>query len=338
MKILISGASGMVGSHVLKHLLETTDNTFVTISSWKHKGEPKKLLWAMQGNENRVKIITHDLTAPFTRGVKQEIGNVDMILNIASDSHVDRSIDEPVDFIQNNVNLSLTMLEFAREIKPKLFLQFSTDEVYGVANDGVNHAEWSPIIPSNPYSASKACQEAIAISYWRTYGVPVVITNTMNVFSEQQDWEKYIPLCVKKILSGEELTIHAYPGETRAGSRFYIHANSVAEAVKFIIDKPVGTYPQVDKPDRYNIVGDKEIDNLELAQSIAKILDRDLNYKLVDFHSSRPGHDTRYALDGTKLANEGWKPTANFEDKLKETVARLYTKYGVYFDYEKENN
>jgi len=327
MKILLTGSSGMVGSHVLKYLLENTDHEFVCICGWEHKGEPAKVQWAMKGYESRVKVITHDLSKPFTPRIEKAIGTPNIILNIASDSHVDRSIDEPVDFVQNNVNLALTMLEFARKVKPQLFLQFSTDEVYGVAPEGINHAEWSPIIPSNPYSASKAAQEAIAISYWRTYGVPVVITNTMNVYSEQQDWEKFIPLCVNKILKGEELTVHAYPGATKAGSRFYIHANSVAEAVNFIMNKPVGLYPNTDKPDRYNIVGDVEMDNLTLAQTIATILDKELKYKLVDFHSSRPGHDTRYALDGTKLAQEGWQPSQNFNEKIKETVLKLKERF-----------
>lgn len=326
-KILISGCSGMVGSHVLKYFLENTDHEFVCVCGWEHKGEPAKVQWAMKGHESRVKVITHDLSKPFTPRIEKALGTPDIILNIASDSHVDRSIDEPVDFIQNNVNIALTMLEFARKVKPILFLQFSTDEVYGVAPEGINHTEWSPIIPSNPYSASKACQEAIAISYWRTYGVPVVITNTMNVYSEQQDWEKFIPLCVNKILKGEELTVHAYPGATKAGSRFYIHANSVAEAVNFIMNKPVGLYPNTDRPDRYNIVGDVEMDNLSLAKVIACILNKQLNYKLVDFHSSRPGHDTRYALDGTKLAQMGWQPSQNFNSKIEETVLKLKERF-----------
>ena len=325
--VLISGASGMVASHVLKYLLKHTNYDFIAVCGWEHKGEPEKVLWAMEGYKDRVKVITHDLSKPFTPRVKRAIGQVDIILNIASDSHVDRSITEPVDFIQNNVNLALTMLEFAREVKPKLFLQFSTDEVYGVAPEGTNHVEWSPIIPSNPYSASKAAQEAIAISYWRTYGVPVVITNTMNVYTENQDWEKFIPLCVNKIMKGGELTIHAYPGATKAGSRFYIHADSVAEAVNFIMNKPVGLYPETDKPDRYNIVGDVEMDNLSLAKVISCVLQKPLNYKLVDFHSSRPGHDTRYALDGTKLAQAGWSPTKNFDVKIEETVLKLKQRY-----------
>ncbi len=325
--VLISGASGMVASHVLKYLLKHTNYDFVAVCGWEHKGEPEKVLWAMEGYKERVKVITHDLSKPFTPRVKKAIGKVDYILNIASESHVDRSIEEPVDFIQNNVNLVLTMLEYAREVKPKLFLQFSTDEVMGAAAENHSHKEWESHIPSNPYAASKAAQEDIAISYWRTYGVPVLITNTMNVFSPHQDWEKFIPLCVKKILSGEEITIHAYPGATKAGSRFYIHADSVAEAVKFLMEKPTNLYPNADRPDRYNIVGDKEVDNLTLAKTIADILGKHPMYKLVDFHSSRPGHDAKYSLSGEKLANEGWKPTSNFDERIREVVLQLKTKY-----------
>lgn len=326
MKILLTGSSGMIGSNILNFLLKTTNDSFVCVESFTRKGEPFNLDKAVS-DWSRVKVITHDLAVPFTEKTKKEIGEIDMILNIASDSHVDRSITHPVDFIQNNVNLAINMLELAREKKPKLFLQFSTDEVYGAAKENELHAEWSPIIPSNPYSASKACQEAIAISYWRTYGVPVIITNTMNVFCENQDWEKYIPLCVKKILLNEEIAIHSYPGATKAGSRFYIHTQSVAEAVRFLISKPVSLYPDSDKPDRYNIVGDREVNNLELAKLIACILKKPLKYKLVDFHSQRPGHDTRYALDGTTLKNFGWNPTQNFDFKIEETVLKLKERF-----------
>ena len=219
------------------------------------------------------------------------------------------------------------MLELARKVKPKLFLQFSTDEVYGSVPDGYSSKEWDAIVPSNPYSASKAAQEALAISYWRTYGVPVIITNTMNVYSSTQDWEKFIPLCVKRIETGEEIKIHAYPDKKRAGTRFYIHADSVAEAIKFIIDNvPPKTHPQADRPERINIVGETEIDNLSLALEIGKTLDKAVKYELVDFHSSRSGHDLRYALDGQKLAELGWKPSQNFYEKLKNTVLELKAK------------
>lgn len=324
MRILITGVSGQVGYHVAKTLLEA-GHEVIGVASLDHKGKADNLEELL--DHTLFRVIGHDLNYEFTTGDKNEIGNVDIILNIASESHVDRSITDPVPFIKNNINLTLNMLELACEVKPKLFLQFSTDESFGVAPEGTNHHEWSPHIPSNPYAASKAAQEDIAISYWRTYGVPVVITNTMNIFSDIQDWEKFIPLCVKKILSGEEITIHAYPGATKAGSRFYIHADSVGEAIKFLIEKPVGLYPNVDRPDRYNIVGDKEVDNLTLALTIGAILGKEVKYTLTDAHSERPGHDVRYGLDGTKLALAGWKPTQNFEEKLHQTVLKLKEKF-----------
>lgn len=323
MRILLSGCSGQVGYHVSKMLLEK-GHEVIGVFTLDHKGKRENI-------EDLLKYgnflpFEKDLDYEFNSAEKITLSSIDIVLNIASESHVDRSITDPVPFIKNNINLTLNLLELAREIKPKLFLQFSTDESFGVAPEGINHHEWSAHIPSNPYAASKAAQEDIAISYWRTYGVPVVITNTMNIFSEIQDWEKFIPLCVKKILSNEEITIHAYPGATKAGSRFYIHADSVAEAINFLINKPVNLYPNVDRPDRYNIVGDKEVDNLTLALTIGNVLGKEVKYQLTDAHSERPGHDVRYGLDGTKLAQAGWQPTANFEEKLKEVVLKLKNK------------
>lgn len=322
-KILLTGAAGFVGSHILSHLLKHTNYEIVCVCSWRHRGAPFRILddKNYQDNKERVKIITHDLISPFTEDVKRQIGKPQIILNIASESHVDRSITEPVSFIQNNVNLVLNMLEFAREIKPEVFLQFSTDEVYGQAPLGVDHKEWSPIIPSNPYSASKAAQEAIAISYWRTYGVPLIITNGMNIFGERQDKEKFVQLCIDRVENGEEIVIHGYPDGKTAGSRFYIHARNVADAILHIINTVKPTlYPNVDRPERFNIVGEVEIDNLTMAQIIAKYVGKDLKYKMVDFHSSRPGHDCRYALNGEKLAKTGWKPKVSFDQSLKKVV------------------
>ena len=323
MKILLTGVSGFVGSHVLSHLLKNTDHEIVGIASWKHKGIPTRILddKNYQDHKDRVTILTHDLVSPFTEDTKKAIGQVDIILNIASDSHVDRSITDPVPFVQNNVNLVLNMLEFAREIKPKMFLQFSTDEVYGQAPIGINHKEWSPIVPSNPYSASKAAQEAVAISYWRTYSVPLIITNTMNVFGERQDKEKFVQLCIDRAVSGEKIFIHSYPDGKTAGSRFYIHARNVADAILFIMNNVTPRmYPDFETPERFNVVGEKEVDNLTMAKLIAEYVGKPLNYELINFHSSRPGHDCRYALDGSKLAELGWKPKVDFEKSLKKTV------------------
>ena len=321
-RCLLTGAAGFFGSHLLRHLLINTDWEFVCPCSWTHKGTPERIAEALAGqDDSRVTIITHDLTAPFTETTKKRIGHIDTILNIASNSHVNRSIEFPGEFILDNTALAYNMLEYAREMKPQVFLQFSTDEVYGVAPDGVFHKEWDKIIPSNPYSASKAAQEATAIAYWRTYNVPVVITNTMNMFGETQDAEKYTAMLTKKIFNGETVTVHG--SEDSVGSRFYLHARNAADAVLFILNNlPPALYDEGKnlQPDRYNIVGDVEMDNLNLAKLVAKMLGKELKYQLVDFHTGRPGHDRRYALDGTKLKEAGWVAPLGFEESLQRSI------------------
>jgi dTDP-glucose 4,6-dehydratase len=218
--------------------------------------------------------------------------------------------------------LILNMLEYAREVKPEVFIQISTDEVYGVAPIGVEFPEWSSVVPSNPYSASKAAQEAICIGYWRTYGVPVVITTTMNNYGQRQDKEKFVPLVIRKVLAGETVTLHAYPGCQVAGSRFYLHARNHADAVlhllKGIIPK---LYANGDAlPDRFNVVGDREVNNLDMAQFIARVVGKELRYVMTDSHLSRPGHDTRYALDGSAMRKIGWRAPVDFEESLEATI------------------
>ncbi len=322
-RVLITGISGFVGSHLMSHALKNTDWDIVGIASWRHKGMPTRVAEDENYKKDidRVKIITHDLNAPFTPDLIERIGHIDVILNLASDSHVDRSITDPVPFVTNNVAVALNMLELAREIKPELFIQFSTDEVYGQAKKEEYHKEWDCIKPSNPYSASKACQEAIAISYWRTYGVPLIITNTMNIYGQYQDKEKFVPLVIDKIMKGETVYIHGYPDKKEAGTRFYLHARNIADAITFIVNnvKPK-LYPEIDRPERFNVVGEVELDNLTLAQTIAGLLGKELKYEIVSFHASRPGHDLRYALDGKKLQDYGHKYPVSFEDSLKATV------------------
>lgn len=323
MRILLTGASGFLGSHMLEHLLVKTDWDIICPCSWKHKGVPERILESKhyQANKDRVTVITHDLTSPFTPQTVKSMGDIDYVINMASESHVDRSITDPVPFVKNNVDIALTMLELARELKPKKFIQFSTDEVYGVAPEGVNHAEWSKILPSNPYAASKASQEAIAISYWRTYSVPVIISNTMNLFGERQDAEKYTSMLTRKILADETVTVHG--NENYIGSRFYLHARNACDAVLYILQNIEPTmFDDGDKtmPERFNVVGDREITNLEMAEIVAEALGKELKYELVDFHATRSGHDRRYALDGTKLKEAGWVPPITFQEGMKKTV------------------
>ena len=317
--IVITGSAGFIGTHLVEHIIENTDWNVVGIDSFRHRGDSQRVFQ----DPKRYKVLTHDLSTPLSKRLIDKIGHVDYIVNMASESHVDRSITDPVNFILNNVNVAINMLEYARVAKPKMFIQISTDEVYGPALHDVRHAEWATILPSNPYSGSKAAQEAIAISYWRTFSVPVVITNTMNNIGEYQDCEKFVPMIINKINSGGTVTIHGKEGDI--GSRFYLHAKNKVDAVLFILKntEPTMYFDNIDEiiiPDKYNIVGDVEINNLELAQMISDIMGKELKYVLEDFHSSRPGHDRRYALDGSKLASMGWVSPVPFHESLKKTV------------------
>ncbi len=189
-RVLVTGAAGFIGHHFVEHVLKTTDWEVVGIASFRHRGCPLRLRHLIE--DPRFELITTDLAAPITLRVAEMIGEVDQIVNFASESHVDRSIDAPRPFVINNVELMLTVLEYARIVRPSRIIQVSTDEVYGPALFGERHAEWSPIIPSNPYSASKAAQEALGVAYWRTFGLPIVLINSMNLVGERQDGEKFL--------------------------------------------------------------------------------------------------------------------------------------------------
>ncbi|MHA1305429.1 MAG: dTDP-glucose 4,6-dehydratase [Candidatus Heimdallarchaeaceae archaeon] len=321
-KIVITGGAGFVGSHIVEHFLKETDWDIIVLDKLTYASSGFDRLKDIDCFDNkRVHIFTADLNEPISEGVRKEIGEVDYIVNLASESHVDNSIADPVNFVKNNINLVLNMLEWARTFKTlKKFIQFSTDEVYGTAPEGRDYKEGNRFNPGNPYSASKAAQECLAMAYKNTYGVPVVITNTMNVIGERQHPEKFVPLCIRKILNGETITIHANKDKTKAGTRFYIHARNVAKAIHFIL----GLDEEMDKIDaekgKFNIVGEKEISNLELAQMIAKHLGKELKYEMVDFHSSRPGHDLRYSLDGSKLKELGFEFPKTLEESLFKTI------------------
>lgn len=322
-RVLLSGISGSIGIHTFGHIMANTDWEVVGIASFKHKGLCDRLALDLKCHPDRVDrltIITHDLEAPFSDMTIKKIGHIDYIINMGSLSDVYASIVDPVPFVKNNVSLVLNMLELARKIKPSTFIQISTDEVYGPTDGKTGLPEWSPILPSNPYAASKAAQEAIAISYWRTYGVPLIITNTMNNFGEMQQSDKFPVMIQKKVAAGETVTIHAEPnGEI--GSRSYIHSRNFSDALLFILNNVTPKmYGEAMMPERFNIAGDKQLNNLELAQLIAKLMGKELKYEIVDSTTNRPGHDPHYGLDDTKLKNLGWKAPVSFEESLSNTV------------------
>lgn len=326
MHVLATGVAGFAGHHLVEHILAVTDWRITGLASFRHYGCPQRLAHIKQGD--RFRVLYADLKAPLTPRTIDAIGDVDVVINAASESHVDRSISEPAPFVTNNVLVALHMLEYARLSKPRVFLQVSTDEVYGPAPDGYAHREWDTILPSNPYSASKAAQEAIAISYWRTYGVPVVITNTMNLIGERQDVEKFVPMVIAKVARSEEITIHGSP--PNVGSRFYLHARNWADAHRFLALRAPAMYVdpakryrntgEFDRPDKWHVVGEREVDNFEMATRVAEIVGKPLHHRFEDFHATRPGHDRRYALDGTKLRSAGWSPPVPLDASLERTV------------------
>jgi len=314
-RVLITGAMGMLGHHMVEHFIRTTNYEVYIID---------KLTYASKGFERlrssntlncpRVHIFTYDLCVPLSEGLVQELGDIRYIIHLCAETHVDHSVSRPVSFVLNNVTSTLHLLEYARTLSNlKRFIYFSTDEVFGPAPPGTAFKEWDPYKPSNPYSASKAASEMICMSYQNTYRLPIIITNTMNIFGERQHVEKFIPKCIRKIRDNETIEIHSDPTCTQPGSRSYIHARDVSDAVLFIIEHgEVG--------DKYNIAGSREVDNLELALMIGRCMNKEVKYELVSFHADRPYHDTRYALDDSKLRGLGWKPKVGFEAALAKTV------------------
>lgn len=309
-KTLVTGAAGFIGHHVVEHLLETTGWELVLLDKIDSAGNLNRLanLW----DPERMSFVYHDLQAPINPLLQSQIGHIDNILHLAASSHVDRSILDPASFVLNNVLGTAHLLDFAR-IGGSRTLYFSTDEVFGPAPEGRAFKEWDRYHAGNPYAATKAGAEELCLAYSNTYKLPVLVTHCMNVFGERQHPEKYVPSTIRKVLHGERVMVHADSTRTRPGSRFYIHARDVAAAALFVLE-------QGELGEKYNIVGEREVSNLEMAQLIAGFVGQPLRYELVDFHSSRPGHDLRYALDGTKLRDLGWKPPFGFENALERTV------------------
>lgn len=322
-RVLLTGAGGFAGHHCLEHLLVNTDWTVICTDSFRHKGKTDRIAQVLDRRPDwsaRVDVITHDLAAPFSQQAFLRMTcEIDYVLAYASESHVDRSIEDPMPFVRNNVNVALSTLELCRQLKPKALVWVSTDEVYGPELDRRPHAEWSPILPSNPYSASKAAQEALCISYWRTYGVPVILVNAMNMIGERQDPEKFVPKVLKKVLAGEIVTIHGH--EADIGTRHYLHSRNLADGILFLLQKTEpARFPLHDRLDRYHIASPDRIDNLTLARMIAHAADCCLHYQLEDFHTTRPGHDPHYGLDTAKITSLGWKAPVEFRPSLVRTI------------------
>ena len=329
-KVVVTGGAGFIGHILIKYLLENTDWEIVSIDRLDYSGNLNRFHHMLQDftddDRKRVNIIYHDLKSEVNNLIESQIRDVEHIFHLAASSHVDRSITEPMTFVLDNVVGTANLLNYAKNLDNlETFVYFSTDEVFGPAPEGVNFKEWDRYNSTNPYSASKAGGEELAIAFENTYGLPVIITHTMNVFGERQHPEKYIPNTLWKLKNDDKITIHSDKTKTKPGSRHYVYAEDVADAVYFIInnkDKIIGkSLDQYGaKCPKVNIPGTDELDNLEVAQLIAKYSGFDLNYEMVDFHSTRPGHDLRYALSDEFIKSLGWEPKFSVDSGFEKLV------------------
>ena len=326
--ILITGGAGFIAHHIISHVIKNTDWNITTVDRLDISGNLNRLDDILKEfsieDKKRLKIIFHDLKAEINSQIKSEIGKPDIILHLAAASHVDRSIKYPMEFVNDNVVGTVNLLNFAKENNNlEKFVYFSTDEIFGNAPNGVSYKEYDRYNSTNPYSASKAAAEEFCVAYENTYKMPVFITHTMNVFGERQHPEKFIPMVIQRVRDGKKVLIHSNEEKTKAGSRHYIHAQDVADGLMFILNlknyKHEGDFGNAKCP-KFNLVGPEEIDNLTLAQMIAKVQKKELKYELIDNHSSRPGHDLRYSLSPELLKKLGWEPKIKLSKRIEEVV------------------
>lgn len=300
---LVTGGAGFIGSNYIHYLLRTYDDVRVI--------NLDKLTYA--GNLNNLRDVAHDPRYRFVKGdicdralVGELMKGVDVVVNFAAESHVDRSIGAPDDFIKTDIFGAFVLLECAREQHVRKFIQISTDEVYGSIEHG-SFTEESPLKPSSPYSASKAGADRLAHSYFVTYGLPVIITRCSNNFGPYQYPEKLIPLFVTNALEDKALPIY---GDGK-NVRDWIYVEDHCEAIELLVQRGVDG-------ETYNIGAGNERSNLEITAIILEELEKPK--ELMTFVKDRPGHDRRYSVSTNKIQTLGWKPRHQFREAMAATI------------------
>src|SRR5438093_4408437 len=304
MLILVTGGAGFIGSHFVRFLLRREDTEVINLDALRYSGNLENLRDVER--HPRYTFIHGDICdAALVDRVARE-HRVEAIVNLAAETHVDRSILEPDGFVKTDVVGTAVLLETARAMGIKRFVQVSTDEVYGHIPRG-RSAETDPLAPRSPYSASKAAGELLAVSYFTTFQLPVMLTRGSNTFGPNQYPEKFIPLFVTNALEDQALPLYGDGLQQRDWVYVEDHCTGIAQVLER------GTPGEI-----YNIGGGCERHNKEVAQAILKILGKP--GALLRHVTDRLGHDRRYALDCEKVRTLGWKPQATFEDALKSTV------------------
>ncbi len=322
MKIIITGGAGFIGSALIRHLIRATDHEVLNLDKLTYAGNQESLLEV--ANNPRYSFCQVDICDRQTVSKVFTDFQPDAIMHLAAESHVDRSIDGPAEFIETNIIGTANLLEIAREYWNQLssdrkrsfrFQHISTDEVYGsLGADGL-FEETTPYDPRSPYSASKAASDHLVMAWYHTYNLPVLITNCSNNYGPYHFPEKLIPLVILNALHGLQLPVYGKGDNIRD----WLYVEDHAKALTLVLEKGL-------PGETYNVGGNNERTNLEVVETICDILDElapssRSHRELITFVDDRPGHDKRYAIDATKLRTElGWQPEENFDSGIRKTI------------------
>lgn len=326
-RIIVTGGAGFIGSALVRQLIKETDCEVLNLDKLTYAGNLESLREV--ADSPRYRFVRADIVDPAAVSAVFAEFQPDAIMHLAAESHVDRSIDGPAEFIRTNINGTVNLLECARAYWEKLpadrkaafrFQHISTDEVYGSLGDDGFFTENTPYDPRSPYSASKASSDHLVKAWFHTYGLPVVVTNCSNNYGPYHFPEKLIPLVILNALDHKALPIYGKGDNIRD----WLYVDDHARALRLVCEKGL-------PGETYNVGGHNERTNLEVVQTICRTLDELAPEKLgslksfaelITFVADRPGHDKRYAIDPAKLMRElGWRPQENFDSGVRRTVA-----------------
>lgn len=309
--ILVTGGCGFIGSNFIRYVIDDPNYSIINIDSLTYAGNKDNL----KGLKEKNKLYRfHQIDITNKKKVREIFGyDIDFVVNFAAETHVDRSIYDPLSFTLSNVYGTQILLEEARlawanKFNKKRFIQISTDEVYGSLGKAENKfTEKTPLSPNSPYSASKAAADMLARAYYHTFKFPVVVSRCSNNYGPYQSPEKLIPLMIYKAIHNESLPVYG----KGLNIRDWLYVEDHCAAIKLLLTK--GKIGEI-----YNIGGNNELTNKQVVRIILKYLDKPR--KLIANVKDRLGHDKRYAINASKISNIGWKPKHKFEDGIKETI------------------
>jgi dTDP-glucose 4,6-dehydratase len=309
-KVLLTGGAGFSGSYVAEAIIEQTDWNLVIWDALTYAGDYNNLssIWSNSEKKKRFEFVHCDFSRHLDDRFLAQYKDIDFCIHLGAETHVRNSLENPHPFIFSNIIGTWNILEACRKWNLRKLIYVSTDEVFGAST--TPKKEGDQLLPSNPYSASKASGEMLCHSYADSFKIPILISRTSNIYGTRQNVEKYIPMVQKQIENGQIVEIHT-DAEQNVGSRQWIHASDQASALLFLL--------QTNQTGVFHIAGERKT-NVEVADAIAERMQKALYRKYVNAFSNYAGHDLHYSIDDTKLRSLGWKPKLTFEQGLALTV------------------